>query len=181
MRLPKTVLGAAFACAAMILLCSGEAAALKVGDQIGNVNVRDANDNPAKIPDLGKKVLVVFYTDPDVKDQNEPWRDMLKAAKLDKSKYRGLGVANLKDTWKPNFIIRSVIRKKIKKFKSTILTDKEHTLKDSWKLDDCNEKDVAMVIGTDQRIKYIKMGPMSVAEQKKALQLVKDLMARGGK
>ncbi len=164
-----------------LLALSTPAHALKVGDSVKSIKVKDAQDNPARMPDVGKKVLTIFYTDPDVKDQNEPFRDMLKAAKLDKSKYRGYGVVNLKDTWKPNFIIRRVIRSKIKKFKSTILTDPSRELKNKWRLGDCNEKDVVIVVGTDKKVKYIKMGKMSVGEQKKTLALLKKLIAKVGK
>jgi len=152
------------------------ALALKVGDTVSSVQVRDANNNSAWIPDIGKKVISLFYTDPDVKDQNEKFREELKAQKLDLSKYRGMGVANLKDTWKPNFIIRKVIRGKMEKFKSLILTDTDHTLKNKWNLGDCNEKDVVIIIGKDRKVKYFKPGPMSEGDRKQALQLVKDLL-----
>ena len=53
--------------------------------------------------------------------------------------------------------------------------------KNSWKLGDCNEKDVVIIVGTDKKVKYLKMGKMSVGEQKKTLALIKKLMASGGK
>lgn len=161
-----------------LVLASTPAEAAKVGQKLGNVKVRDGNDKPAWIPDLGKKVIGLFYTDPDVKEMNEPFREMLKAAKLDKSLYRGMGVVNLKDTWKPNFIIRKIIRGKIKKYKATILTDPSFILKNSWKLGDCNEKDVVIVIGKDKKIKYIKKGKMSKAEMKETLELIKAEMKK---
>ena len=162
----------------VFLLASSPVWALKVGDTAVNIKVRDANDKAASIPDLGKKVLALFYTDPDVKDQNEPFRNMMKAAKLDKSKYRGLGIVNLKDTWKPNFLIRKIIRGKIEKFKSVILTDPGHLLKNKWKLGDCNEKDVVIIIGKDAKVKYIKKSALNKNEMKKTLGLIKELMAK---
>jgi predicted transcriptional regulator len=154
------------------------AMALGVGDTVSSVQVKDANNNPAWIPDIGKKVISLFYTDPDVKDQNETFREQLKAQKFDETRYRGMGVANLKDTWKPNFVIRKIIRGKIEKFKSLILTDIDHTLRDKWKLGDCNEKDVVIIIGKDRKVKYIKAGPMSEPERKRALQLVAELIKK---
>ena len=159
------------------LAASDARAELKVGYTVKSIKVKDAKDNPAWIPDIGKKVITFFYTDPDVKDQNEPFRDALKAAKLDEKKYRGIGVVNMKDTWKPNFAIRSVVRKKIAKFKSLILTDPDFTLKKKWGLGDCDEKDVVIIVGVDKKVKYIKMGKMSKAEIKKGLALVKKLIA----
>ena len=152
-------------------------ARLKVGYRVKSIQVRDARNNPATIPDLGRKILTLFYTDPDVQEQNEPFRDALKAAKLDRTFYRGLGVVNMKDTWKPNFAIRSVVRKKIAKFKSTILTDVDHTLRDKWGLGDVNDKDVVIVIGADSKVKYLKTdGAMSAAEIRQGLALVKQLI-----
>jgi predicted transcriptional regulator len=156
-------------------------AELKVGYRVRSLKVKDSNNNDAMIPDIGKKVISFFYTDPDVKDQNEPFRDMLKAAKLDKTYYRGMGVVNMKDTWKPNFAIRSVVRKKIAKFKSLILTDPDHIVRDKWGLGDCNEKDVVIIIGKDSKVKFLKRGKMSPAEMKKNLQLVKDLIEESKK
>jgi predicted transcriptional regulator len=152
------------------------AIAINVGDTVSSVQVRDANNNPASIPDIGNKVISLFYTDPDVKDQNEKFREDLKARKFDQAKYRGMGVANLKDTWKPNFIIRKIIRGKMEKFKSLILTDTDHTLKNKWNLGDCNEKDVVLIIGKDKKVKYFKAGPMSEAERKRGVQIVADLL-----
>jgi uncharacterized protein len=152
--------------------------ALKVGEVISSVQVKDANDAPAIIPDVGKKVITLFYTDPDVKDQNEPFRDVLKAQNLDKSKYRWLGVVNMKDTWKPNFAIRKIVRGKIEKFKSLILTDPDHALRDKWALGDCNEKDVVIVIGKDRKVYYMKNGPMNSNEIQSTVKLIKDLMKK---
>jgi len=156
-------------------------AELKVGYRVKSLKVKDSNDNDTMIPSIGKLVISFFYTDPDVKDQNEPFRDMLKAAKLDKKYYRGMGVVNMKDTWKPNFAIRSVVRKKIAKFKSLILTDPDHIVRNKWGLGDCNEKDVVIIIGKDAKVKYLKKGKMSQAEMKSTLELVKKLIEEAKK
>jgi predicted transcriptional regulator len=163
---------------AVVVLGAAPALALSVGQRVSSVQVRDANNQPAWIPDIGKKVISLFYTDPDVKDQNEPFRDLLKANNLDVTRYRGIGVANLKDTWKPNFIIRKIIRGKIEKFKALILTDTDHTLKRAWSLGDCNEKDITIIIGKDQRVHFFKAGALTDAEKQRALALIKQLMTR---
>lgn len=163
--------------AGALALGPGRAWALQLGQTVPLVQVKDANDRPAAIPDLGRKVVVLFYTDPDVKEQNEPFRDMLKAAQLDRSRYRALGVVNMKDTWKPNFAIRRAVREKIAKFNSLILTDPDHLLKQAWILGDCNDKDVVIIIGKDGRVRYIKMGKMSEPEMQSALQLIREMLS----
>lgn len=158
------------------LLAAPNTYALKKGDTVRNVKVRDANDEPARIPDLGKKVIMLFYTDPDVKDLNEPFREYVDAKKPSKKKLRAMGVANLKDTWKPNFIIRSIIRSKMKKFKSLILTDTDHSLKKAWKLGNCDEKDIAIIIGRDKKVKFIKKTALTKAEIAANWKLLQELM-----
>jgi predicted transcriptional regulator len=160
-----------------LLLPCGTARALEVGQQVTTVEVRDANDEPATIPDLGSKVLALFYTDPDAKDENEPFRELLKANKLDKSQYRGLGVVNLKDSWKPDGIIRSMVRKKIEKFKSLILTDASNKLAKTWNLGDCNDQDLVIIIDRKATVRYLTRKPMSKAQQQETLELVKKLIA----
>jgi len=158
------------------LFAVSNAFALKKGDTVRSIMVKDANDKPARIPDLGKKVVMLFYTDPDVKDLNEPFREFVDAKKPSKKKLRAMGVANLKDTWKPNFIIRSIIRGKIKKFKSLILTDTDHSLKKAWKLGNCDEKDMVIIIGRDKKVKYLKKTGMTKAEIKAGWKLIQELM-----
>lgn len=159
------------------LLVASSAPAATVGEQLHNPTIRDANDAPASIPDFGRKVLAIFYTDPDVSDQNDPFADKLKAANLADAVYRGVGVANLKDTWLPNSVVRSIVRKKIAKYDATILTDPEHLLSDAWKLGDCNDQSVVLVFDKHGAVQYVKKGAMSQAEMDSAFALVQRLMA----
>jgi len=163
---------------AVVLTVAGSAAALRVGQTVNTLEVRDANDKPAWIPDVGGKVLTIFYTDPDEKEQNEPFRDLLKSQNLDRNKYRGIGVVNMKDTWKPNVFIRRAVRQKMAKFNSLILTDPDHRLKKAWDLGDCNDKDVVIIIGRDRKVYFTKNGKLTPDEMKRGLQLIRELMAK---
>ncbi|HON77441.1 MAG TPA: YtfJ family protein [Spirochaetota bacterium] len=152
--------------------------AASVGQRLSNVQLFDSNNNPGKwIPDMGRKVLTVFYVDPD-NQYNESVRDALKAQNLDKSKYRGMGVVNLDDTWKPNSVVRVMIRKKERKFNSVVLTDPSHILQKAWNLGNCNDKDVVIVIGKDRVVKYISNQPVRGAELQKLIDIVKAEMAK---
>jgi predicted transcriptional regulator len=151
--------------------------AASVGQVLANVTIRDANNEPAAVPNLGKKVLTIFYTDPDVSDLNDPFADALNAAKLPDASFQGIGVANLKDTWLPGSVIRAVVRKKIEKYNSVILTDPEHMLPNAWALGDCNEQSVVLVIDKSAKLRYIKRSAMTPAEIESGLALVKQLIA----
>lgn len=156
---------------------SGVAAAAEIGAKLPNTTIQDANKQPATIPDFGKKVIAIFYADPDVSDQNDPFADLLKAADLDKATYRGVGIANLKDTWLPNSVILSIVRRKIEKYDATILTDPDHLLSTAWGLGDCNQQSVVVIIDKQGRAQYVKKGAMSPAEMQQGFELVKRLMA----
>jgi len=130
--------------------------ALSAGQVVSNVNIKDANDQPATIPDFGSKVLNIVYGDSDASDYSDPISDALKAKKFPESKNRGIGIANLKDSPVPNWVIRKLVQSKIKKYQATILTDVDLTVPNSWGLGNCNNKSVFIILGKDKKIKYIK-------------------------
>ena len=165
------------ALAALFALSAPALYAASIGEQLSNTTIRDANDAPATLPGLGQKVLAIFYTDPDVSDLNDPFADKLKAANLDKSVYQGIGIADLKDTWLPNSAVRMIVRKKIEKYNATILTDPSHLLSDAWKLGDCNDQSVVIVLDKHATVQFVKKGAMSQAEMDSTFALVQKLMA----
>ena len=128
-----------------------------VGKTITNVKIKTPDDKDCNIPFLGQKVMVIFYTDPDVKDVNDPLSDAIKAKAFAKEKYVGVGIANCKDTWLPNSMIRYAGRQKQSKYPSSvILVDDENALSKSWDLGNCDELGYILVIGKDLKIKYAK-------------------------
>lgn len=161
----------------LFIFASSAAYTLSAGDIVENIEVRDAEDNPAAIPDLGKKVLTIFYTDPDASRQNDPFADRLLAEKFDREKYSAIGIVNMKDTWKPNEVIRAAVRKRIKKYQAVILTDPDHILKNAWHLEKSDDLSVILVIGKDRKIYYIyDRGSLPFEEQEKAVNLIKKLI-----
>jgi predicted transcriptional regulator len=164
-----------------LAIFGGQLDAASVGAAVSNVTVRDASDNPAQIPDLGVKVLTVFYNDADAADLSDPVSDALKAKKFPEAQYRGQGIANLKDSKAPNFIIRKAIKSKEQKYNTKILTDPNYSLKNAWGLANCNDASVCMVIGKDRKVKYInyfrKGSPANAAEIGKIVGLVESLIA----
>ena len=161
-------------------------AEIQVGATIENLTIQDANKQPAQIPNLGKKVLLLLYTDPDVADQNDPFGDQAKAQNLDQTYFQSVGIANLEDApAKPNWLIRVIMRGKIKKYDVTILADPDRSMAKAWDLGDCNNKSVVMVVGKDKKLKYIKKGAISTvkdaqsgkSEADKVIELLKQLIA----
>lgn len=164
---------AAVALFAALLFTAVFAQAAKVGDQLTEVELKDAQDNPARIPDFGEKVLLIIYADSKTADANDPVADAVRDSKPDESRFTGMGVANLKDSWEPNAIIRMVIRRKVKQYNQTILTDDDRILARKWGLGDCNDKSVVMVVGKDRRLKYLKKGEVRGGEIEKVVGIIK--------
>jgi predicted transcriptional regulator len=119
--------------------------------------ITDANNDPKAIPFVGEKVLLIQYTDPDVKDINDKLSDAVKAKKFDEKLYKGIGIANCKDTWIPNAGIRMKARQKEKQYAgSVIMLDEKHTVSSALGLGECDEMGVVIIVGKDKTIKYLK-------------------------
>ena len=151
--------------------------AAEPGETLKNVDLSSYDESTTPIPDFGKKVIALFYSDADVSDMNDPLADALKAKEFDKQYYRGMGVANLQDSKAPNFIIRGVVKGKVEKYKATILLDQNLALAKAWGFGDCNNQSVIVVIGPDMKVKYIHKGPVRGADVDSTVKLVESLIA----
>jgi len=166
-----------FALLALLSPASKAFAELKVGDKVENPEVRDAKNAPAKLPEWGSKVLLIMYTDPDEADQNDKFADDVKASNLPKEQFQSMGIANMKDApAKPDWIIRRVVRKKIEKYGTTIMTDPDRLFAKAWNLGDCNDKSVVLFVDKKGVLRYFKKGQLDEAERGKALTLLKSLV-----
>ena len=132
--------------------------ALSVGQAVPGVQVRDSQNRPASIPDLGSKVVTVFYNDFTSADFTDPISTAIKDKNYPKEKYRGQGVANMADSGGiPDWLIRNKVRSKERKYDTKILTDPSHLLRNAWSLGNCNDIGVVIVIGKDRVIRHISM------------------------
>lgn len=150
--------------------------AAEVGETLPNVELRDGSNKPASIPDLGAKVVAVFYNDADEADLNDPLADALKARKFDEERYRGVGIANLADSKAPNFLIRKIVRGKIEKYKSTILTDPDRLLAKAWSLGDCNNTSVFVLLGSDGKVLHVQRGKIRGDDIGKIVEMIAGLV-----
>jgi len=117
------------------------------------------------------KVYVMFYVDPDEKDTNSHFSKALKEKKYDRSNYGSLAVINLAATWKPNFVIESILESKQEEFPDTIyVKDKSSVLVNEWKIDD----DASNIIIFSKRgeVLFYKSGKMSEEDISNAFQII---------
>lgn len=165
------------AIAAVVFIATSALAGPNVGDELKDVNLQTADEKPATVPSFGQKVLAIFYNDGDTPDLNDPLADAITAMKPNEAVYRGIGIANLADSKAPNFIIRGVIKDKIAKYNSTIVTDLDLSMAKAWSFGDCNNTAAFVIVGTDKKVKYYFKGAVRGAEITKVTALLKDLIA----
>lgn len=145
----------------------------KIGSKVTQVEVRNSRDEPAKIPCLGEKHVLIFYPDPDHANQNKKFIAQLEENHIISDNIFSLGIVNLKDApMYPNGIIRSAIRKKEKKNNTEIYTDPDHILRDAWGLGDVNNLFTIIFVNSDQEIVFLKKGELSKADQEEFYRVI---------
>ena len=149
-----------------------------VGTKIVSVKLLTLNEKdkwvPGDIPEIGKKVLTIMYTDADESDLNDPLSDAIKAQNYSKEKYLGIGIGNSKNApglW--DVLIRAIAKGKMKKYKdSIILLDEELAFAKKLNLGDCNNKAVVMIVDKSSKILYIK----NISSEKQSKEMIKEVL-----
>ena len=139
------------------------------------------NDNGGMVQDrsawnsstITDKVYVMFYVDPDEKDTNNEFSATLKEKKYDRNYYGSLAVINLAATWKPNFIIESILKDKQEEFPDTIyVKDKNSVLVNEWKVED--DASNILIFSKTGALLFYKSGKMSEEDISNALKIIED-------
>ncbi|NTW17970.1 MAG: hypothetical protein HGA41_11020, partial [Syntrophaceae bacterium] len=110
---------------AWMLSVSCASAELKVGDKATNFILKDSlgKEYTLNSPEFKGRVVYVNYADVGSKDMNKHVDDALKKDPgIDrKNNYVGFGIANMKASFVPDFIIARVIKSKQEETGATIL------------------------------------------------------------
>jgi predicted transcriptional regulator len=158
------------------------AAELKVGEKASDFKLKDSTGKEYTLddPQFQGKVLYIAYVDPDEKDTNNHVEDTLKKEKesgaLDKDRYEGFGIVNLKATWLPDFAIKSAVKKKKKKTGAIILLDPDYTILNQWGLK--NDASNVMVLDKERICRYIYSGKLPEDELAKMLAIIKEYQVK---
>lgn len=141
--------------------------------KVENLEIVDLYNNPTKLPNWGKKHLLVFYVDPDRHRQNHDFIVELEETKAAASEdIYGFGIVNLKDTWLPNNVIRTLARKRTEKNKAIIITDENRSVAEKWGLGDCNNQFILMLITKDCELVYCMKGEFTEEEKAEFLRII---------
>ncbi len=160
------------------LLATLNLSAITVGEIPKNITIEGQNggnvtdDSIWSSSSIKDNVYVLFYVDPDEKDTNEHFIQALK-----KKDYRSVGafcsmaIINLAATWKPNFIIESILKSKQEEFPKTIyVKDKNSILVNEWEVGD-NAANV-LVFDKKGKLLFYKSGKMSDEDMAEAFSLI---------
>ena len=153
------------------------AAELKVGDKAPDFKLKDSTGKEYSLdhPQFKGKVLYIAYVDPDEKDTNNHVEDALKKERdsggLDKTRYEGFGIVNLKASMMPNFLIKSAIKSKQEKTGAIILLDLDYTILNLWGLK--NDSSDVVVLDKERICRYVYNGKLPPEELAKMIQIIK--------
>jgi YtfJ family uncharacterized protein len=154
----------------------GSAMAIELGNIPSNVVID--GDNGGKTDGtawnssmLKAKVHVVFYVDPDKKDENNALSAALKKRHFDRKKYASVAIVNLAATWMPNVLIESKLKAKQKEYPdTTYVKDKKKVLVNKWQLEDDNSD--ILIFDKKGKLIYKKFGKVSESEIKEVISLI---------
>lgn len=161
---------------------SAVAAELKVGDKAPDFKLKDSTGKEYSLehPQFKGKVLYIGYVDPDEKDTNNHVEDALKKEKeaggLDKTRYEGFGIVNLKASLMPNFLIKSAIKSKQEKTGAIIILDMDYTILNLWGLK--NDASNVVVLDKERICRYVNSGKLPPDELAKMIQIIKEYQAK---
>jgi hypothetical protein len=161
---------------------SAVAAELKVGDKAPDFKLKDSTGKEYSLehPQFKGKVLYIGYVDPDEKDTNNHVEDALKKEKeaggLDKTRYEGFGIVNLKASLMPNFLIKSAIKSKQEKTGAIIILDLDYAILNLWGLK--NDASNVVVLDKERICRYVNSGKLPPEELAKMIQIIKEYQAK---
>jgi len=123
---------------------------------------------------LRDKVYIMFYVDPDEKGVNEHYSAALKEKNYSKTgKFASIAIINLTATWKPNFVIESILQSKQEEFPSTLyVKDKASVLVKEWKLED--DAPNILIFAKDGHLLFYKSGKMSDEDMKNSFKIIEE-------
>jgi len=120
---------------------------------------------------LKNKLYVLFYVDPDERETNSAFTEVLKAKNYDLNYYGSVAIINLAATWLPNMVLESKLKEKQKKFPNTIyVKDKSKVLVKEWDLQDDSSN--VLVFNKNGELIYSHFGKLDSSEITKVISLI---------
>ena len=165
---------------ALLLSVSYASAELKVGDRAANFILKDSlgKEYTLNSPEFYGRVVYINYSDISSKDMNKHVDESLKRdTGIDRKKsYVGFGIANMKASMVPDFIIARAIKSKQRETGATILLDDNYTILYLWGLK--NNTSNVVVLDKNRICRYLYKGKMPLHEVTKLINIVKEYQVK---
>lgn len=156
--------------ATMMFTLTAEAQSLP--RKVRNVELQDLDTKKARLPWWGEKNLLIFYVDPEVPKQNHDFITYIEeTGRVQGPNIEGFGIVNLKDAAYPNSLVRKIAEARTAKNKATILCDPDHWISSAWRLGDCNNCFVIIIVTKEGELVYAHKGEMDEAEQQRFIEV----------
>lgn len=124
---------------------------------------------------IKEKVLIMFYVDPDEKDTNSHFSAILKEKAYNRANFGSIAIINMAATWKPNFVIESLLESKQEEFPDTIyVKDKASVLVNEWEVED--DASNILIFSKESKLLFYKSGKMLEDDISTALKLIEENM-----
>jgi len=123
---------------------------------------------------LDGKTTLLMYVDPDEKGKGEVFKPTIEAFEkdLDFDKFQILVILNLDATWKPDFLIRKLMKSKLTDYpKRTYILDTGSVLVEKWGL--TNNEYNTVIINNERKVIYSHSGEWKDGEISKVNTLVR--------
>lgn len=117
---------------------------------------------------LQGKTTMLMYVDPDEKNKGEVFKPTIEAFEkdLDFDKFQILVILNLDATWKPDFVIRTLMKSKLADYpKRTYILDTGSVLVEKWGL--ANNEYNTVIINDERKVIYSHSGEWKDGEMSK--------------
>ncbi|HVO65966.1 MAG TPA: YtfJ family protein [Syntrophales bacterium] len=153
---------------------------LKVGEKAADFILKDSlgKEYTLNSTEFYGRVVYINYSDISSKDMNKHVDTSLKEdTGIDrKSNYVGFGIANMKASIVPDFIIARVIKSKQQETGATILLDENYTIMNLWGLK--NHSSNVVVLDKNRICRYIYKGKLPTEEVAKLIKIIKEYQVK---
>ena len=142
------------------------------------LNSGDIEYSPWQSQQLTGKVYVIQHIAgrTSAKELNAPLIDRIKAAELPKDRYQTVTVVNTDDAiWGTGGIVKGKLESSKEEFPwSMMVLDEEGIVRSTWNLTE--ESSAIIVVDKENRVRWMKDGPLSDQEQQDVMALIERLL-----
>jgi hypothetical protein len=139
-------------------------AAPQIGDKLPLVEISGENGGRTNgdkwLSEMIKdRLWLLFYVDPDHKDDNIELEKSLKKENFSEENLGSIGVINMAATWLPDVALKPALEAKQKDYPKVVyVLDRKKILLEKWKLNDDDYN--VLLFGKDRKLLYVNHGTL---------------------